>query len=138
MLNVGNVYAQTVVLNPNPVPSGTSVTATGSAFPAGDTGAITLYQVNTGACSGLVFGPVLPFTVNGAGGFVVSGISTTGLSVGSHCVAVGYTNGVTPSALFLALTVTAAPPIPEYPLGLPLLAILTILAYTVIRRRTRN
>ncbi len=33
---------------------------------------------------------------------------------------------------------SAAPPIPEYPLGLPLLAILTVIAYGLIRRRTRN
>lgn len=32
MLNVGNVYAQTVVLTPNPVTAGTSVMATGSVF----------------------------------------------------------------------------------------------------------
>jgi hypothetical protein len=35
-------------------------------------------------------------------------------------------------------TTTSAPPIPEYPLGLPILAILTIFAYCIIRRRTRN
>ncbi|MGP8070724.1 MAG: hypothetical protein ACLP5V_12620 [Candidatus Bathyarchaeia archaeon] len=33
---------------------------------------------------------------------------------------------------------SAAPPIPEYPYGLPLLAIFTVLAYGVIRRRTRR
>jgi hypothetical protein len=32
----------------------------------------------------------------------------------------------------------ATTPIPEYPLGLPILAVLTILAYGIIRRRTRN
>ena len=30
----------------------------------------------------------------------------------------------------------AAPPIPEYPLGLPILAILTIIGYGLVRRRT--
>jgi hypothetical protein len=35
-------------------------------------------------------------------------------------------------------TTTTAPPIPEYPLGLPLLAILMIIAYGLIKRRTRN
>lgn len=69
---------------------------------------------------------------------MISGISTTGLSVGSHCVAVGYTNGEVNSALFLALTVNAAPPIPEYPFGLPLLAIFTIIGYGLVRRKTRN
>lgn len=35
-------------------------------------------------------------------------------------------------------TVNSAPPIPEYPLGLPLLAILTVIGYGLVRRRTRN
>ncbi|MGP8071007.1 MAG: hypothetical protein ACLP5V_14070 [Candidatus Bathyarchaeia archaeon] len=33
---------------------------------------------------------------------------------------------------------STTPPIPEYPLGLPILAFFTALAYGVIRRRTRN
>jgi len=33
---------------------------------------------------------------------------------------------------------SSTPPIPEYPIGLPILAILTILAYGLIRRRTRK
>ncbi len=36
----------------------------------------------------------------------------------------------------VALNPAPTPPIPEYPLGLPILAILTILAYGVIRRKT--
>jgi hypothetical protein len=45
-----------------------------------------------------------------------------------------------PSIVSNAVTVTVNPaaPIPEYPLGLPLLAILMIIAYGVIKRRTRN
>jgi hypothetical protein len=51
---------------------------------------------------------------------------------------------ITPSTAEFTVTIeatftqTPAPPIPEYPLGLPLLAILALLAYGVIRRRTRN
>ncbi len=40
---------------------------------------------------------------------------------------------LTPAA---TTTTTTAPPIPEYPLGLPILAILIVLAYGLIRRRT--
>jgi hypothetical protein len=35
-------------------------------------------------------------------------------------------------------TINSASPIPEYPLGVALLALLIIPAYTVIKRRTRN
>ena len=38
----------------------------------------------------------------------------------------------------LVLDPALAPPIPEYPLGLPILAIFMIIGYGVIRRRTRN
>jgi hypothetical protein len=44
---------------------------------------------------------------------------------------------INPAATTTTIT-TAPPPIPEYPLGLPLLAIFAVLAYGVIRRRTRN
>jgi hypothetical protein len=33
---------------------------------------------------------------------------------------------------------TPPPPIPEYPLGLPILTVLLVLAYSLIKRRTRN
>jgi hypothetical protein len=38
----------------------------------------------------------------------------------------------------IVLNPAPTPPIPEYPLGLPILAILTIIGYGLIRRRTRN
>ncbi len=38
----------------------------------------------------------------------------------------------------IALNPTLVPPISEYPLGLPLLALLATVAYGVVRRRTRN
>ncbi len=40
--------------------------------------------------------------------------------------------------VLVSATFTPAAPIPEYPLGLPILAIFMMLAYGVIRRRTRN
>jgi hypothetical protein len=46
-----------------------------------------------------------------------------------------------PSSGTFPLTINTAPPtptpIPEYPLGLSLLAMLTIIGYGIIRRRTR-
>lgn len=48
---------------------------------------------------------------------------------------------LTIGATFTQLPTTAtttAPPIPEYPIGLPLLAILAIIVYGVVRRRIRN
>lgn len=46
-----------------------------------------------------------------------------------------------PSIISTPVTVTvnpAAPPIPEYPLGLPILAIFMIIGYGLVRRRTRK
>ncbi len=42
------------------------------------------------------------------------------------------------SLIAVPLTPFTAPPIPEYPLGLPILAILTIIGYGLVRRRSRN
>jgi hypothetical protein len=47
-------------------------------------------------------------------------------------------NPVVNGGTVCAVTTTTAPPIPEYPIGLPILAILTIIAYGLIRRRTRK
>ncbi len=42
----------------------------------------------------------------------------------------------TPPSVTITVIVNSATPIPEYPLGLPLLAILTIFAYVTVRRRS--
>jgi hypothetical protein len=54
-----------------------------------------------------------------------------GEPVGSY----GAKDNIVPCVSF---TVTAAPAIPEYPYGLPLLAILAVIAYGLIRRKTKH
>jgi hypothetical protein len=61
----------------------------------------------------------------------------------------GSSSGIGPNSLLIqqalltasvtiTVTVNAASPIPEYPLGLPVLAIFMIIAYGLIKRRTRD
>jgi hypothetical protein len=90
----------------------------------------------TGACPPTgtsVVGPVTS-TLTGTS-FGPTTLTTSSLAQGQYCVeAYSYP---TSSSGFTTLTVTSAAPIPEYPLGLAVLAIFMVLAYGVIRRRTR-
>jgi hypothetical protein len=139
-LNVGNVHAaETLTVSPNPVVAGTALTVTGDGFVPGDAGILQLYlgSVHTTAfgpdCVGSTVGFPMTISVDGFGHFVVSGISTTGFSVGAYCAyAYDFDSSAQDSTAF-AVTTTI---IPEYPLGLTLLAIFMILAYGVIRRKT--
>ncbi len=91
----------------------------------------------------LKLGNVEVFTGSGCTGTVVVSMSTTtivsytvtvsGLPAGQYSVAV---EGDSPSCV--NFTVQSAPPIPEYPLGLLILAIFMVVTYGVIRRRTQN
>lgn len=135
MLNVGNVYAQTLTLTPNPVTQGVNVVATGSGFnPNLSSSNALLVAVNAGVgCSGPTLN--LAGSTDGTGNLNPITIPTSGLSVGVHCMEVNPAFG---SSLVSAnLTVNSATSIPEYPFGLAVLAIFMMLAYGVIRRKTR-
>jgi hypothetical protein len=56
---------------------------------------------------------------------------------GTYCVHVWSASVPDADGVNVAFTVTSAAPIPEYPLGIPILAIFMIIAYGVIRRKTR-
>ncbi|MGA2628096.1 MAG: hypothetical protein ABSF63_13675 [Candidatus Bathyarchaeia archaeon] len=64
-------------------------------------------------------------------------ISTVSLSNGAGSLGPDSISIQQPPPTF-NLIVDPAPPIPEYPLGLPMLAILTIISYGLIRRKTKN
>ena len=109
-----------------------------------NSGGTDTYQVYSGACPGVspvagatgsfVTSIVTPPPPYGSYGPVT--ITTSGLPAGTYCVVV--TSGVdvsTPPTANAGLTVTATP-IPEYPVGLAVLAIFMVLAYGVIRRKT--
>jgi hypothetical protein len=92
---------------------------------------ITIYA--SASCSGsTVFVDSISADSSGNVGPVT--FSSSSLSVGVHCVAITLHF----TAAVGSVTVTAGPPIPEYPLGLPLLAIFMVLGYAVIKRRIRN
>jgi len=92
----------------------------------------------------IVFGPKGSSCPNGGNGaanglFTLSGssfgpitINTGSFAPGFYCVYVSEQSNT--NIVFDPLTVTAAA-IPEYPLGLPILAILTIFAYGAVRRK---
>jgi hypothetical protein len=63
--------------------------------------------------------------------------STWSTQMGISCSTNPCTFSMPNNAVTLKATFTPIP-IPEYPLGLPLLAIFMVLAYAVIKRRTRN
>jgi hypothetical protein len=140
-LNSGRVYADLagLTLNPNPVTQGTNVLATGSGFPSSENGFVLVFADNTGSCSGSTFFTSADST-DGSGNLGAVTIPTSGLSVGTHCVE---TDGfvvvgtLTPDNAVSSLIVNQAPPIPEYPIGLAVLAVFMIIAYGVIRRKTR-
>ncbi len=130
MLTVGTVYAQDIVLTPSTVTQGMSVQASSS----GLSGSGTVFVWATSTCSGTEVLSV-PFVT--AGGSYTVTFSTSTLSVGTHCVSDGDSEPAILTVTTTVTTTTAAPPIPEYPLGLPILAILAVIGYGLIRRRTR-
>ncbi len=79
--------------------------------------------VGSNCSSGTV---VFDFSISGAG--TPYSLTVPGLGAGSYSV----TDGITPADCVNFTVISAS--IPEYPYGLSLLAILTIIAYGVIRR----
>jgi hypothetical protein len=109
VLNVGNVYAQTITLTPNPVTQGANVVASGSGYFDSISGHLQIFS--TSSCLGY---PQLNLAAssNGSGTLnpvTIAGNMTIRLSVGTHCVTITLGN---PYGLFnqvaTTLTVNAA------------------------------
>jgi hypothetical protein len=85
ILNAGHVYAQTMVLTPNPVTQGIGVQVTGNGFQPGENAQISLYTSNAGACATI---PVMNLNANtdDNGNLEPMTIPTSGLSPGTYCV----------------------------------------------------
>ena len=142
-LSFGSVHAvtlPTLTLTPNPITQGTNLVITGSNFPASQNGFFVVFSDNTGKCTGsdYIDGAI---SADASGNLGAVTIPTSGLlTVGTHCVTtVGFTivGTNTPDNAVSSLTVNPTV-VPEYPYGLPLLAIFMVIAYGLIRRRTRN
>jgi len=94
------------------------------------TAALTLYSGSGCNSANMVYSASQMTLPNGVYSFTVPG-----QVAGPYTVQVATdVSGCFPFTIIQAATT----PIPEYPLGLPILAVLTILAYGIIRRRTRN
>jgi len=119
------------------ITQGTTLTVTGADTCANAASPISINLLpNCGSLTALANVPA----ALGVGGQFSANVPTSSLTPGSYCIqgSAGCSGGgCTPPPVILdPLTVT--PPIPEYPLGLPLLAILTVVGYGLVRRRTRN
>ena len=108
IVNVGNVYAQTLTLTPNPVTQGANVVASGSGYFDSISGHFQVFS--TSSCVGY---PQLNLAAssNGSGTLnpvTIPGNMTTRLSVGIHCVTISLGN---PYGLFnqAATTLTINP-----------------------------
>ena len=78
-----------------------------------------------------------PLGYNPAGGYIfVMWETTGGCSVAD--VNAASTTLIVVSDCSVTAIYRVAPPIPEYPIGLPIIAILMVIGYGLVRRRTRN
>jgi cell division protein FtsL len=137
MLKVGSVYAQTLVLTPNPVVQGMNVQVTGNGFQSEENGEIQVYTSSAGSCAAI---PSLTINTNtdNDGNLNSVTIPTSGLSAGTYCVeGNGFLNS--PDTVMLIVnssttaTGTVATSAPEYIYILPLVIVMVV-AYVVMKR----
>lgn len=126
----------------NAVTGFSTSTSTSVAF---QSGAFLVGEVSVGFYPPLPFNAGSGFTASIAGAntiysnaeYSVSGVSSS-TNFPASCTGVGSGGLAYWAEVGIVLNPPPAPPIPEYPLGLPLLAIFMIFAYGLIKRRTRN
>jgi len=119
LISLTSVLALTIT-PPAPTP-GQSITLSG---PVGG-GNVEVFT-GSGCTGALVFSSAITSTISYA-------LTLPGEPAGQYSASV---QGDSPSCV--NFNVQAAPPVPEYPYGLAILAIFTILAYGVIRRKDRK
>ena len=121
MVNVGQVWADTI--NPNPPMAGQPFTISGTATTGGFGSLYAGSGCSVDSSITNVFDPSPGAFIDSFPGQPAGSYSFSHEGDASGCV---------------NFTVNSPTPIPEYPLGLPLLAILTLVGYGLVRRRTRN
>jgi len=142
MSNVGRVYAQTLVLTPNPVTQGVSVRVTGNGFQQFENAQIQVYTSTAGTCSSIPLATITA-TTDAKGNLQAMNITTSGMSAGTYCV-VG--NGfLDPPATVDLVVNSATTPIPIaaqstplYFYALPILLAFMGVAYLVMSGRKRE
>lgn len=119
--SIGQVWALTI--SPNPPIAGEPFTITNSSATSGD-----IISVYTGSgCANSNFIPGLGGSVGPSGS-----VSLT-LSAGQYSA-----QGILAVNGCVNFTVSPAQSVPEYPYGLALVAVLMVLGYAVIKRKTRK
>jgi hypothetical protein len=131
--------AFTITLTPNTGAAGTLVTITGSEPNIGAPSLDSSCQVTSSPVD-IISNPTCTVTQSGEGNYTVSGSFTvaSGANPGPYTVTVTVTLAPFPTPYATAsatFTVPSPTPILEYPLGLPLLAILLVIGYGLVRRR---
>lgn len=122
LVNVKPAWA--VTITPNPAVAGQPITFSGSSADVGG-------NIFSGfGCTG----SIVAFVSTGGPG-AYSFTLTGGLPAGSYSVQI--IDDITPPTGCVNFTVQPVS-IPEYPLGLPILAILMIVGYGLVRRRNRS
>jgi hypothetical protein len=142
MLNVGSVYAQTLVLTPNQVTQGMSVQVTGSDFQPSEDGQIQVYPSNAGTC-GLMPVMTLDASTDSRGNLNPVTIQTSGFSAGTYCIeANGFMSFPSPVDLIISAAVTTTPTaalqIPGFPIEAILIGIALGLVALAASRRQRQ
>lgn len=131
-LNYGLAGDHCVTLNvsPNPAQPNQPITFSGSGCSGANELSVSVY-VGT-SCSGSAIVSVGQTALPTYSVTLASGLASGSYSARTQDFTAPDLSGCVP------FTVQAAPPIPEYPIGLPLLAIFVVIGYGLIRRRTRN
>ena len=129
----------TITLTPNVGPTGTVVTIAGSEPSIGAPSLDSSCQV-TSTPVDIISNPTCTVTQSGEGNYAVSGsfIVASGASPGPYTVTVTVTIAPEPAPYATAsASFTVPSAIPEYPLGIPILAVFTVIGYGLIRRKAK-
>jgi len=142
LVGVRDVYAQTVTVTPSTVTQGASFQVSGTGFDPSSAGLAEVWADISGSCVG---NPLLFQNVHSdnSGNVAAVTFSSSSLRVGTHCVGLVTFDYDTASTSLVTITSAATmtsttAPIPEYPFGLPILALFMVLGYPAIKRRTRK
>ncbi len=116
-----------------------SQTISGSTIPLVNSPPFTVITFSIPIVAGNIYSIILTSSPSGNTAFQVWGSKSNPYAAGDsyHNNGGGWALDGGADWAFETFVTTTSPPIPEYPLGLPILAILTIIAYGIIKRKIR-
>jgi len=92
ILNIGNVYAATLILTPNPVTQGANVVASGSGYFDSISGALHVWSTSSCVGSPQLYLRASSDETGALNSVTITGNMTASLSVGTHCVGIALGN----------------------------------------------